>query len=209
MSDNAVGLSPYDANFLKPPLSTPPFDEPFARPTPLGTAARRACGCCRKSSSAWRASSRSMSCASRRAGQAAATRRGPRPGELAAAHVQLMQQPATSEQRNAASAAACAVRDNHCLTLAPPALVCIFPSFFLTVVISFPLPKHARRWVVTEDNLSKFVGKPVFTSDRMYEEAPPPGVAMGLAWTSLGGSSLYIEVTWQFSCFVGLVVRIN
>jgi len=49
------------------------------------------------------------------------------------------------------------------------------------------------RWVVTEDNLSKFVGKPLFTSDRMYEEAPPPGVAMGLAWTSMGGTSLYIE----------------
>lgn len=45
---------------------------------------------------------------------------------------------------------------------------------------------------VSVDNLSDFVGKPVFTSDRMYETTPP-GVVMGLAWTSMGGSTLYIE----------------
>ncbi|XP_064608395.1 lon protease homolog, mitochondrial-like [Liolophura sinensis] len=42
------------------------------------------------------------------------------------------------------------------------------------------------------DNLQEFVGKPVFTNDRMYDETPP-GVVMGLAWTSMGGSNLYIE----------------
>jgi len=45
---------------------------------------------------------------------------------------------------------------------------------------------------VSKDNLGDYVGKPVFTSDKMYENTPP-GVAMGLAWTSHGGSSLYIE----------------
>jgi len=45
---------------------------------------------------------------------------------------------------------------------------------------------------VSKDNLGDYVGKPVFTSDKMYESTPP-GVAMGLAWTSHGGSSLYIE----------------
>lgn len=35
------------------------------------------------------------------------------------------------------------------------------------------------------DNLQEFVGKPVFTNDRMYDETPP-GVVMGLAWTSMG-----------------------
>jgi len=45
---------------------------------------------------------------------------------------------------------------------------------------------------VTEDNLQEFVGNPIFTSDRMYESTPP-GVIMGLAWTSMGGSALYIE----------------
>ncbi|KAK6730437.1 hypothetical protein RB195_007109 [Necator americanus] len=46
--------------------------------------------------------------------------------------------------------------------------------------------------VVNNENLEKFVGRPKFTSDRMYEETPP-GVIMGLAWTAMGGSALYIE----------------
>ena len=48
-------------------------------------------------------------------------------------------------------------------------------------------------WLVTEESLEGFVGKPVFTSDRLYEDKTPPGVVMGLAWTAMGGSSLYIE----------------
>nr|MBE5726358.1 Lon protease [Cucujiformia] len=47
---------------------------------------------------------------------------------------------------------------------------------------------------VTPENLSEFVGKPVFTQDRMYD-VTPPGVVMGLAWTAMGGSTLYIETT--------------
>jgi Lon-like ATP-dependent protease len=47
---------------------------------------------------------------------------------------------------------------------------------------------------VSENRLHDFVGKPIFTSDRMYLETPP-GVVMGLAWTSMGGSTLYIETT--------------
>ena len=42
-------------------------------------------------------------------------------------------------------------------------------------------------------NLKDYVGNPLYTSDRLYE-ITPPGVAMGLAWTNMGGSSLYIEV---------------
>ncbi|KAH8042519.1 hypothetical protein HPB51_023847 [Rhipicephalus microplus] len=45
---------------------------------------------------------------------------------------------------------------------------------------------------VQPENLNEFVGKPLFTHDRMYEETPP-GVVMGLAWTAMGGSTLYIE----------------
>ncbi|XP_067128852.1 lon protease homolog, mitochondrial [Centruroides vittatus] len=47
---------------------------------------------------------------------------------------------------------------------------------------------------VTVDTLQKFVGKPLFTHDRLYENTPP-GVVMGLAWTAMGGSTLYIETT--------------
>ncbi|ULU13068.1 hypothetical protein L3Y34_015931 [Caenorhabditis briggsae] len=45
---------------------------------------------------------------------------------------------------------------------------------------------------ISTENLQKFVGRPKFTSDRMYE-VTPPGVIMGLAWTAMGGSALYIE----------------
>ncbi|KAA8545246.1 hypothetical protein F0562_020030 [Nyssa sinensis] len=41
-------------------------------------------------------------------------------------------------------------------------------------------------------NLSDFVGKPVFHAERIYDQAPV-GVVMGLAWTAMGGSTLYIE----------------
>ena len=46
--------------------------------------------------------------------------------------------------------------------------------------------------MIDRDNLKDYVGPPVFTSDRLYETTPP-GVAMGLAWTSMGGAALYVE----------------
>ncbi|EEP77560.1 ATP-dependent protease La [Uncinocarpus reesii 1704] len=49
---------------------------------------------------------------------------------------------------------------------------------------------------ITKDNLKDYVGPPVFTSDRLYE-VTPPGVAMGLAWTSMGGAALYVESILQ------------
>ncbi|KAJ1964718.1 ATP-dependent Lon protease pim1 [Dispira parvispora] len=45
---------------------------------------------------------------------------------------------------------------------------------------------------ITHESLKDYVGPPVFTSDRLYD-VTPPGVVMGLAWTSMGGSVLYIE----------------
>ncbi|XP_042272022.1 lon protease homolog, mitochondrial [Thunnus maccoyii] len=47
---------------------------------------------------------------------------------------------------------------------------------------------------VSPDNLQDYVGKPLFTVDRMYD-VTPPGVVMGLAWTALGGSTLFIETS--------------
>jgi len=44
------------------------------------------------------------------------------------------------------------------------------------------------------ENLKDFVGKPVFTKERLYVE-PPVGSVCGLAWTSMGGSTLYIETS--------------
>jgi ATP-dependent Lon protease len=45
---------------------------------------------------------------------------------------------------------------------------------------------------ITKDNLKDYVGPPVFTADRLYD-ITPPGVAMGLAWTQMGGAALYVE----------------
>jgi ATP-dependent Lon protease len=45
---------------------------------------------------------------------------------------------------------------------------------------------------VSETNLKDYLGKPIFTTDRFYERTPV-GVCMGLAWTSMGGATLYIE----------------
>jgi ATP-dependent Lon protease len=52
-------------------------------------------------------------------------------------------------------------------------------------------PKAAKT-VISEKNLSTYLGKPIFTSDRYYK-VNPVGVATGLAWTSMGGATLYIE----------------
>ena len=45
---------------------------------------------------------------------------------------------------------------------------------------------------IKPDVLQEYLGKPVFTSDRFYKRTPP-GVCMGLAWTALGGATLYVE----------------
>nr|CEL77202.1 TPA: lon protease, putative [Toxoplasma gondii VEG] len=52
--------------------------------------------------------------------------------------------------------------------------------------------KEQEKVEVHMDNLSKFVGQPTFQSDRLYGETPP-GVVMGLAWTQMGGATLYVE----------------
>eukprot|EP00466_Bigelowiella_natans_P020592 jgi/Bigna1/92455/estExt_fgenesh1_pm.C_240018 len=47
---------------------------------------------------------------------------------------------------------------------------------------------------VTKDNLRDYVGKPMFTSVKLYDHTPV-GVVMGLAFNQMGGATLYIEVT--------------
>lgn len=54
--------------------------------------------------------------------------------------------------------------------------------------------KETDKVVVTDSNLAEFVGKPVFSHDRLFE-VTPPGVVMGLAWTAMGGSTLFIETS--------------
>lgn len=61
-------------------------------------------------------------------------------------------------------------------------------TFFLKVFrkVAFTIVSGEQSAVtVTADNLQHFVGKPIFTVDRMYD-VTPPGVVMGLAWTAMG-----------------------
>ncbi|VDI69123.1 Hypothetical predicted protein [Mytilus galloprovincialis] len=55
---------------------------------------------------------------------------------------------------------------------------------------------------ISTDNLSDYVGKPLFTSDRMYD-ITPPGVVTGLAWTAMGGATLYIETVLKRALEIG------
>ncbi|KAL4985416.1 Lon protease-like protein, mitochondrial [Aspergillus falconensis] len=45
---------------------------------------------------------------------------------------------------------------------------------------------------IGKDSLTDYVGPPIYTTDRLYDIFPP-GVTMGLAWTSMGGAALYVE----------------
>jgi Lon-like ATP-dependent protease len=52
------------------------------------------------------------------------------------------------------------------------------------------------QFVIDLKSLENYIGHPIYTTDRLYETTPP-GVVMGLAWTSLGGSVIYIETVMQ------------
>lgn len=53
---------------------------------------------------------------------------------------------------------------------------------------------EVEKVLVDSSNLADYVGKPVFHADRIYAQTPV-GVVMGLAWTAMGGSTLYIETS--------------
>lgn len=45
---------------------------------------------------------------------------------------------------------------------------------------------------IRDSDLEEYLGKPPYSTERHYPKTPP-GVVMGLAWTSMGGSTPYIE----------------
>lgn len=49
-----------------------------------------------------------------------------------------------------------------------------------------------KKYIITPKNVEQFLGKPVFTREELYEKSIP-GVTLGLAWTAMGGATLYIE----------------
>ncbi len=52
--------------------------------------------------------------------------------------------------------------------------------------------EEVERVNISQKNVEEFAGKPVFTTEKLYEKSIP-GVTLGLAWTSMGGATLYIE----------------
>jgi ATP-dependent Lon protease len=64
----------------------------------------------------------------------------------------------------------------------------------LKIVRAQEKKKPIKKIEISKQNLEEYIGKPIFTSDRFYEKTPS-GVAMGLAWTSMGGATLYVEAT--------------
>ncbi len=53
--------------------------------------------------------------------------------------------------------------------------------------------KKSEKIEITCELVEKYLGKPIYTSERFYSKDKLNGVATGLAWTELGGSLLYIE----------------
>ncbi|HXK59282.1 MAG TPA: endopeptidase La [Acidobacteriota bacterium] len=51
----------------------------------------------------------------------------------------------------------------------------------------------AKQLIVTRKNVEEMLGKPVFTDEILFD--PRPGIVTGLAWTSMGGTTLQIEAT--------------
>lgn len=47
---------------------------------------------------------------------------------------------------------------------------------------------------ITPKNLTDYLGQPFFTTEELYKRSIP-GVNLGLAWTSMGGATLYIEAS--------------
>jgi len=54
--------------------------------------------------------------------------------------------------------------------------------------------KKTPKITVDARDVPELLGKRTFTDDNLYKK-PRPGVVMGLAWTSMGGDTLYIEAT--------------
>ncbi|KAI9136291.1 Lon protease C-terminal proteolytic domain-containing protein [Paraphysoderma sedebokerense] len=66
--------------------------------------------------------------------------------------------------------------------------------------IDWTYPADSPKIEITSSNLKEYVGNPIFTTDRLYDKTPP-GVVMGLAWTSMGGSALYVESVLESPLF--------
>lgn len=53
-------------------------------------------------------------------------------------------------------------------------------------------PEKTKSRKISTSDLQQYLGKPIFLSDRLFDTTPV-GVCTGLAWTSHGGATLYVE----------------
>lgn len=61
--------------------------------------------------------------------------------------------------------------------------------------LDIPESVHVR---ITPENLKEYVGPPVYQKDRMYVNAPPPGVSTGLGYLGNGsGAVMPVEAQVQ------------
>lgn len=75
--------------------------------------------------------------------------------------------------------------------------------------VAYKVVKDSTTYInVAAGNLAEFVGKPVFTHDRMYPTTPP-GVVMGLAWTAMGNFSFYLFDKWGKNVVITRSPRVN
>lgn len=54
--------------------------------------------------------------------------------------------------------------------------------------------KAPGQMIIHATDVEKFLGKPLFHTEKLYQKAFP-GVILGLAYTSMGGATLYVEAT--------------
>ena len=104
---------------------------------------------------------------------------------LEAKEDELKKANASAKSKKAAEAAEKEVEDaKEALAAAEAAVIEVIES----TAVSDPIVVDAGK------DLIEYVGQPPFQTDRIYDQTPP-GVVTGLAWTSMGGSTLYIECT--------------
>jgi ATP-dependent Lon protease len=58
--------------------------------------------------------------------------------------------------------------------------------------------KKLEKQIIEKSNIKEYLKKPIFISEVYYEKMPI-GVVTGLAWTALGGVTIYIETSKSFS----------
>ena len=62
----------------------------------------------------------------------------------------------------------------------------------LEIAKRYLVPRQLKAHGVNKNQVVDLLGRPLFTDEALYK-TPRPGVVTGLAWTSMGGDTLYIE----------------